>query len=71
MGDPGLRFVGISTVSAPTSEPGVGRRVWRTPSSQQLPDRGLGTAGIEGSFPVVGWDAASSVFCTPWGGSVI
>lgn len=39
MGGPGLRFVGISTVSASTSEPGVGRRVWRTPSSRRLPDR--------------------------------
>lgn len=27
---PGLRCVGIRTVSAPTSEPGVGRRVVRT-----------------------------------------
>lgn len=56
MGGPGLRFVGIGTVSAPTSEPGVGRRVRRTPSSHRLPVRGLGTA-------------ASTVTFLLWGGT--
>lgn len=60
---PGLRFVGIGTVSAPASEPGVGRKLGGPqtgPSSQRLPDRRLRTAASRDPFLL--WDGTQSPY---------